>query len=128
MSEKAFVVILLAVGCIWGYVVTKATPTVQPAPEVTTTTSTEAEPQEVAVVAVPSKSTDASFAMPATEAAVISPVAFETPPQPSPPARNAVTATGRTSSACGPGMNCSGAAVPQRYQQMRRALLPWRRR
>jgi len=96
MSEKVFAIVLLAVGCTWGYAVTKSPPTVQPAPEVTTTTSTANE-QDANVLVVPSL-IHTPLPSIVTESQALVPVAVEAPytPPASPPTRNAATATGRT--------------------------------
>jgi len=89
MSEKVFAIVLLAVGCTWGYAVTKSPPTVQPAPEVTTTTSTANE-QDANVLVVPSLIHTPSPSI-VTESQALVPVAVEAPytPAASPPARSA---------------------------------------
>lgn len=132
---------LVILWCLTAMCSPKSLPTVQPAPEVTTTTSTEAKPQDVAVVPVPSfdpqpgepsdylhsfvPSVDSPLlchvcgesARGGNHGSVTQPVIQSQSPTPaSPPARTAATATGRAYSACGPGTNCSGPAMaPRQY-------------
>lgn len=98
MSEKVFaIVLLIGVAATAAINAFKPTiPTVQTRQEVTTTTSTEAKPQDVAVVSVP------SFETPEPQISISPPelktdaVALQFTPQPSPRSWMAATATGRT--------------------------------
>jgi len=101
--------------CLTAMCSPKTPPTVQPAPEVTTTTSTANE-QDANVLVVPSL-IHTPLPSIVTESQALVPVAVEAPytPPASPPTRNAATATGRTYS------------QPVYQMPRRRLFVRWRR-